>query len=108
MGKPNLLTFVRRGANQVRTLGPSLLVDRYWHRRGILATPPIPCPPDASLEVHVQVCRRDCLNALWTLKTFAHFSAEPFRLVLLEDGSLRDVDRARLQSHFPGVHFCAE
>lgn len=89
---------------------------REWRRQGavaqfvrfvvrplILQTLPCPCPPTAPFEVHLQICRRDWLNALWTLKTLRYFSEREFRLVLHRDKSIRFRQLDTLRAHFPGV-----
>lgn len=56
----------------------------------------------------MQVCRRDWLNGLWTLKSFRRFGGQDFRLVLLDDGSIGAPERARYRAHFPGIVMAAE
>jgi hypothetical protein len=51
----------------------------------------------------MQVCRRDWLNGLWTLWTFRYFSGIPFRLILLQDGSLSRNDWDELARRLPGL-----
>lgn len=101
--RPNLYTFLERGFAQTRKYGLGLMLHRYLTRPRILQTAPVPCPDDAPLEVHTMVCRRDWLNGVWTLKSFRAFAAQPFRLVIFQDGSLSPEEVASLQHHFPGV-----
>jgi len=103
--KPNLLTFLHQGFAQVQKYGLELLYWRYIYRLIVLTKSPITCPPDSKLEVHLQICRRDWLNGLWTLRSFSIFSQQPFRLVLLHDGWL-DNESYVVHSYlkqFPGV-----
>ncbi|MCX6935450.1 MAG: hypothetical protein NTZ01_04550, partial [Verrucomicrobia bacterium] len=101
--KPNLYTFFFRGLSQVRQHGVSLLYLRYWKRREILHTPPIQCDPQATLEIHTQICARDWLNSIWSLKSFHFFVPNPFRLVIFCDVSITPHMAATLESHFPGA-----
>ncbi len=101
--RPNAVTFVLRGASQLRRFGWRLLWYRYVKRRAILRAPAIVCPENADLEVHIQVCDRDWLNALWTLHSFQHFAARPFRLLVLCDRSVTDPMQARLRTRLPGA-----
>jgi hypothetical protein len=100
---PNAWTFATRGWQQVRTHGLRLLWLRYVRRRAILRTLPVPCPDFAELEVQLQVCARDWLNALWTLKSFRHFAGAPFSLLILCDRTVPPEGLSTLQSHFPGA-----
>ncbi|MEQ1862370.1 MAG: hypothetical protein ABMA13_20825 [Chthoniobacteraceae bacterium] len=104
---PNAFTFLARGIGQVRKLGWRLLWHRYVTRRRILDAGSIPCPENADLEVHMQVCARDWLNALWTLRSFRHYAKRPFQLVLLCDRSVTEAIRARLRHRLPGADVIA-
>jgi hypothetical protein len=101
--KASWRTFFGRGVRQVRQHGLRLLVERYIRRAAILRTAPVACPPEAPLEVHMQICRRDWLNGLWTLKSLRRVSGAPFRLVLLDDGSIGTREREIYRTHFPGL-----
>jgi len=103
--KPNLFTFIQRGIAQVREYGPGLLYWRYLRRRGILRAAPLHCDPEAALEVHTQVCARDWLNFLWSIRSFAHFAPGPFRLVVQIDRTVDAQTVAVLRAHFPGAVF---
>ncbi len=103
--KPNFITFVRKGAAQVLKYGPGLLYWRYLRRRGILRAEPLRCDPEAALEVHTQVCARDWLNCLWSIRSFAHFVPGPFRLVVQIDRTVDAKTEAVLRRHFPGAIF---
>lgn len=100
---PNLKTFLARGVEQVRRHGVRLLWLRYVRRRAILGTPPAVCDAESAIEVHTQVCGRDWLNALWSLKSFAFVVQQPMRVVLLADASVPPPAVATLRKHFPGT-----
>jgi hypothetical protein len=99
--KPSVWTFFARGSQQLRKHGPRLLWLRYVRRRAILRTPPLLCPDTATLEVHTQVCARDWLNALWTLKSFSLVTGEPFKLLILCDRTVPENAILRMLAHFP-------
>lgn len=104
MGKSwSYYTVLKKGLNQVRELGPGLLMERYWHRKKILKAKPVECSEDAELEVHVQVCHRDWLNGIWTIMSFAYFAKQPFRLVMLQDGTVPELAWDHFRRLFPGV-----
>jgi hypothetical protein len=46
------------------------------------------------------VCKKDLLSAIWTLKTFFHFSETRPRLLIYNDGSLNRADIDQLTHHF--------
>lgn len=96
-------TLLKRGLSQIRELGPGLITERYWHRKKILKSEPLPCPPDSELEVHVQVCKRDWLNGIWTIISFACFAKQPFRLVMLHDETVPEFAWDHYCRLFPGV-----
>ncbi|HET6407220.1 MAG TPA: hypothetical protein VFG14_05010, partial [Chthoniobacteraceae bacterium] len=100
---PNVFTFVTRGWSQVRQLGLRLIWLRYIRRRAILRTPPVTCPNDAPYEVHTQICARDALNLIWTLKSFAFHARVPFRLVIFCDASVTPDLTEMIRAHFPGA-----
>ena len=78
-------SILKRGIRQIREYGPGLLSERYWHRKKILKNQPVECLSDSELEVHVQVCKRDWINGIWTIMSFAHYAKQPFRLVMIHD-----------------------
>ena len=101
----NIFTFLQRGISQTNKYGLALLYWRYIYRQLILFQTPVYCPPNSDLEIHIQVCRRDWLNGLWTLSSFYYFVQQPFRLVLLHDGWL-DKDKKVIniyKKRFPGI-----
>lgn len=100
---PNTFTFVSRGVAQFRKYGWRLFWHRYVTRKRILAAETIRCPDNADLEVHMQVCARDWLNALWTLRSFWHFVKQPFQLVLFCDSTVTEEMQARLSHRLPGA-----
>ena len=101
--KPNALTFLSRGVTQVRRHGVRLLWLRYIRRRGILRTAAVSCPAQSELEVHTQVCGRDWLNCIWTMKSFARFCARPFRLIIFCDATVSREGVANLRQHLAGA-----
>ena len=106
--KPSAFTFLQRGFAQVRKLGWKLLWYRYVVRPRVLGMDVIKCPSSAAIEVHMQVCARDWLNALWTLRSFRYFAGEPFQLLLLCDDTVNEETRSKLRHRLPGadvLHF---
>lgn len=101
--KPSWKTYLKRGVAQFQEYGVPLLYYRFWKRHAIFQTPPLECPPESELEVHMQVCQRDWLNGLWTVRSFAHFVKKPFRLVVLGDGSISGQEHSKIKQLFPGV-----
>ena len=93
----------KRGLAQIRELGPGLLLERFWHRKKILKAKPVVCPPDSELEVHVQVCKRDWINGIWTIMSFAHYAKQPFRLVMLHDETVPEFAWDHFRRLFTGV-----
>ena len=94
---------LKRGASQIRELGPGLLLERFWHRKKILKAKPVVCPPDSELEVHVQVCKRDWINGIWTIMSFAYYAKQPFRLVMLHDETVPEFAWDHFRRLFTGV-----
>lgn len=107
---PNTFTFISRGVSQVRKLGFRLLWHRYVTRKRILNAGSIRCHDNAEIEVHMQVCARDWLNALWTIHSFWHAVREPFQLVIFCDSSVTEEMQAHLRHRLPGadVLSCAQ
>lgn len=101
--KPNTFTFLTRGVSQVRKLGWRLIWLRYFVRKRILNAPTIRCPENAEIEVHMQVCSRDWLNALWTIRSFRRAIQQPFQLVILCDRTMTEDMQARLRHRLPGA-----
>lgn len=105
--RPTVWTYFTRGAQQLKKHGPRLLWLRFIRRKAILQTPALPCPDNAMLEVHTQVCARDWLNALWTLKSFGFLSKQPFKLLVLCDRTVPPEAYECFGSHFPGARVIA-
>lgn len=101
--KPTAFTFLTRGASQFRKHGWRLLWHRYVTRKRILDADTIRCPENADIEVHMQVCARDWLNALWTLRSFWHCVKQPFQLVIFCDRSVTEEMQAHLRHRLPGA-----
>ncbi len=77
-----------------------------WRRRRmqrkILKTPPIYTSRGGPVEVRMLTWRRDCLDAIWALKGFYHFSTCDYPLYI-HDGGLAEGQAALLQAHFPNA-----
>jgi len=71
-------------------------------RKKILRTAPVKCREDQRFEVHILTCKRDLLDALWSLKSFYHFNGIDPMLVVHEDGTFDDICATTLRDHFPG------
>lgn len=56
------------------------------------------------ISLRTLLCHRDVNMAIHCLKTAIHYSADPFRIVIHEDGSLDSEDRNHLAEALPGVH----
>lgn len=98
------LPVLKKGFRLLRQHGVPLLLERFVRRKEILYSQPVPCDPRSSMEVHMQVCHRDWLNALWTLKSLrAHCSGDFSLFVYLDFNVPKDV-RSIFESHFPGIH----
>jgi hypothetical protein len=105
--RPTVWTYLARGIEQLKKHGPRLLWLRFIRRKAILRTPPLPCPDTARIEVHTQVCSRDWLNALWTLKSFGFSAKQPFKLLVLCDRTVPPEAFECFSTHFPGAHVFA-
>lgn len=96
---------MRKGLHQIRRNGVGLLYERFVRRKEIFSSPPVKCEPNSPLEVHMQVCDRDWLNSIWTLKSLRMACQRDFRLVMYLDSNVPSNAKEILQSHFQGVHF---
>jgi len=94
---------LKKAVRQVRRHGPGLLVERFFRRKEILSSKPVSCDSDSPLEVHMQVCDRDWLNAFWTLKSFHWHSETPFGLFIYLDFNVPAGVKELFENHFPGV-----
>jgi hypothetical protein len=81
-------------------------VRRAWRRRTIqrqiLDTPPIPTGSVGRVEVRALTWRRDCIDLIWALKSFYHFSAVKYPLYI-HDGGLAPGQLNLLHTHFPAA-----
>lgn len=77
---------------------------RFCIRPRILKTLPVACDPGAVDEVHIQVCKRDYLNAFWSIKTLSFYTGKKFKLFLHTDNSITKEQLSVLNNHFPGIH----
>ncbi|WOE76564.1 glycosyltransferase family A protein [Alterisphingorhabdus coralli] len=69
--------------------------------KGILQTPPIPVTNDPLIFLS-QLCHRDVLAYLVALKSI-HRAFKQGRVIIMDDGSLTDEDKAILAEHIPEV-----
>ena len=72
------------------------------YEKAILLSNPVVCARDSEYEIHVLTCKKDALSALWSLKTFFHYSGLSTRLVIHDDGTLTDDIIQMFLSHFVG------
>lgn len=94
---------VKKAFRQVRRHGPGLLVERFLRRKEILSSAPVLCDASCLLEVHMQVCNRDWLNAFWTLKSFRRHAGIAFGLFIYLDFNVPAGVKELFEHHFPGV-----
>jgi len=97
------LPVLKKGFRLLRQHGLNLLIERFLRRREILSSAPVPCDPGSALEVHMQVCHRDWLNALWTLKSLRAHCGGDFSLSVYLDFNVRPEVRSIFETHFPGI-----
>ena len=93
----------KKALRQVCRHGPGLLVERFVRRKEILSSAPVRCDANGPLEVHMQVCDRDWLNAFWTLKSFHKQAGTPFSLFIYLDFNVPAGVKELFETHFPGV-----
>lgn len=93
--------FWKQAKKQFKKHGTQLLYCRFVLRKEILDTAAVPCPPESSMEVHTQVCERDWINMIWSMKSFRHYSGKKFRLVV-HCNKLTTNKEAVILKHFPG------
>jgi len=75
---------------------------RLWSK--ILDTPPVitdPVTKSGAVEIHVLTYRRDYLSAMWALKSFYHYSAVSYPLIIHLQGPESSRMNTRLREHFP-------
>ena len=79
---------------------------RVWRRRRlqrrILDTPPIRTAASGPVEVRLLTWRRDCIDAIWALKSFYHFAQVDYPLYI-HDGGLLPGQVRLLARHFPAA-----
>ncbi|MGE0449028.1 MAG: hypothetical protein AB7Q29_05525 [Vicinamibacterales bacterium] len=76
-------------------------------RPRILSTPPVKGTTDPVCEIHVLTSARDCLNAMWSLKSFYAVSRRRYSLCIHDDGSLGTEEFLLLRKHFPDARVIA-
>ncbi|MBN1389800.1 MAG: hypothetical protein JXA22_04055 [Candidatus Thermoplasmatota archaeon] len=79
-----------------------LFYYRNRYRNRILSTSPMECNEDLGFEIHILTCKRDLLDALWSLKSFYHFNDIDPMLVVHEDGTFDDNCARTMRDHFKG------
>jgi len=94
---------LKKAIRQVRRHGPGLLVERFFRRKEILSSAPVRCDATSAIEVHMQVCNRDWLNAFWTLKSFHKHAGTSFNLSVYLDFNVPAGVREFFETHFVGV-----
>ncbi len=97
------MAYVKRAAKHVlrcRRYGPISLYYSKIYSGEILRSKPFESFPCGSREVHMLCCQKDLMLALWSLKSFLHFSGMAPRIVFYDDGSLSEDGRILLSTHF--------
>lgn len=97
------LPVLKKGFRLLRQHGVPLLIERFARRKAILSSRPVHCDSSSTLEVHMQVCHRDWLNALWTLKSLRAHSDGDFGLFVYLDFNVPAEVRSIFETHFPGI-----
>jgi hypothetical protein len=97
------LPILKKGGRLLREHGFNLIVERFLRRNQILSSPPAPCDPASTMEVHTQVCRRDWLNGIWTLKSLRAQCDLAFNLFLYLDFNVPPEIQRIFEEHFPGI-----
>lgn len=72
------------------------------HGRRIFSSPPIPIDTSSDYEIHIVTCKRDAMLALWSLKSFLHFTGLNTRLIIHNDGTIDATLTHVFTKHFPG------
>lgn len=72
------------------------------HGRRIFSSPPIAIDPTSDFEVHIVTCKRDAMCALWSLKSFLHFTGLKTRLIIHNDGTIDAALAQVFKKQFPG------
>lgn len=68
----------------------------------VLATPGLSCNPDARVEIHTVTAHHHLRMYLTAIKSLLRYHAD-IAVVVHDDGSLDDADRAHLRNHVRGV-----
>ncbi|HEX4265927.1 MAG TPA: hypothetical protein VH597_16455 [Verrucomicrobiae bacterium] len=97
------LPVLKKGFRLLRQHGIPLLIERFVRRQDILSSAPIPCDPGSTLDVHMQVCHRDWLNALWTLKSLRAHCWSDFSLTVYLDFNVGPDVRSIFETHLLGI-----
>jgi hypothetical protein len=97
------MPMAKKAVRLVRQHGIRLIVERFFRRKEIFSSPPVPCDPNSALEVHTQVCNRDWMNGIWTLKSLRAQCGSSFNLFVYLDINVQPEVRQIFETHFPGV-----
>lgn len=92
-------------------ISPGKIIYKYRHgfktayyrdrvRPRILGSPPVKRLGGDQCEIHVYTSSDDWLNAMWSLKSFYHFSEKCYKLCIHHDGTLGSKQVAVLRAHF--------
>jgi hypothetical protein len=71
--------------------------------RAILETPPMPAPPESSVEVLTLLDRSNVVNYLIGIKSLLMHSPRPLAVTVVSDGSLVASDNSLLSQHVDGI-----
>ena len=76
------------------------------YSKEILFSKPIICDENSEIELHILTCSLDLLSAMWSLKTFYHYSELRPKLVIHDDGSLSTSNNLKIfLKHFKNSNF---
>ena len=89
---------------RMRSLNNFLMASANWLFEDVIRTPPVRIATGVSVEAHSLICHRDVNMALTSVKSFMRYMPA-VALVLHDDGSITQLDRALLSEHLPGARF---
>jgi hypothetical protein len=67
--------------------------------------PPCSIPPRGPIEIHVPVCQRDWLPAVWSVFSIHCFLKKKLPVIFHDDGSMTKESALKLAAQFPGASF---
>ncbi len=88
---------------RLRNISPTVLYYKYQYRPLILDSPRFECFGEAEFEIHMIVCAKDVLDAIWTVKSFFFYSGLRPCVYIHEDGSFTEKHRSLFAEHFGGI-----